>query len=145
MNRTPYREETSKILELIEKLNQFEKTDLVDYLVDKEWDANKIEQLVSGLGYVEYDSIDNVKEVIQNGQEYDVLDEMSDYDIASYVINHGVLDNVISEMNNDDIVDALIFKNIDEDDIADILVGLIKQRNSKLTLGKIVDATIEKL
>lgn len=145
MNRTPYREETSKILELIEKLNQFEKTDLVDYLVDKEWDANKIEQLVSGLGYVEYDSIDNVKEVIQNGQEYEVLDEMSDYDIANYVVNHGVLDNVISEMDNDDIVNALIFKNIDEDDIADILVGLIKQRNSKLTLGKIVDATIEKL
>lgn len=145
MNRTPYREETSKILELIEKLNQFEKTDLVDYLVDKEWDANRIEQLVEGLGYVEYDSIDNVREVIQNGQEYEVLDEMSDYDIADYVINHGVLDNVISEMNNDDIVNALIFKNIDEDDIADILVGLIKERNSKLTLGKIVDAVTEKL
>lgn len=144
MNITPYKKETKKIIEEIDKLNPFEKVDLVDYLVDKFWDANRIESLVEGLGYVQWDSIDFVHEIKEQGLQYDVLDEMWDSEIAEYCVEHDIgLKDMLSELDNEDIGNLL--SNYDVDDLAEMLVTIIKSKTNKITLGKIFDAIIEKL
>ena len=148
MNTIPYKKDTKKILEEIDKLNPFERIDLIDYLVDKEWDENRIEKLVEGLGYVQWDSIDFVKEIRDQGLEYEVLDEMWDSEIAEYCAEHGIgLKDMLSELDNDDIGELL--SNYDIDDIAEIIVAILNEhkntKNNKFTLGNLTDKILEKI
>ena len=83
-----YSKEGKDIINKFENLTPWDKADILKYLADKSMTWEEIEKyFIEGTGYVDYNTIDFVKEVIDNNQEYDVLDEMDDWDIVDYLIN----------------------------------------------------------
>ena len=66
---------------------------------------------IEGSGYVDYDTIDFVQEVLNNRQEDEVLCEMNDWDICDHLMNHGAdkenLEYFLERMYQDDISDTI--------------------------------------
>lgn len=83
-----YSKEGKEIISRFEDLTPWDKADILKYLADKVMTWEEIEKyFIEGTNYVDYNNIDFVQEVIDNNQEYDVLDEMDDWDIIDYLVN----------------------------------------------------------
>ena len=84
------------------------------------------------LGYCKYDDIDVVKEVIDNGYETDVLDEMEEYEICDYLLN--TIDNVDNVRYMFDALDkedqASMISDLSDEDIVNIF-DRIKEEHPK--------------
>jgi len=121
-------DEQKKVLTAFNDLMPWDRGNLL-YCIAMTMPGAEIEKyFLDELGYCKYDDIDVVKEVIDNGYETDVLDEMTDYDICDYLLNTpDPADNVrymfdalykedqatmISDLSDDDIVS--IFDTIKE-------------------------------
>lgn len=82
------KKEGKEIIDKIDKLTPWDKGELLMYIVSHVMTEDEIEKyFIEGSGYTKWDDIDYVKGVIDNDQEYDVLDEMDDWDIVDYLIN----------------------------------------------------------
>ena len=74
-----YSEEGKDIINKFENLAPWDKADIIKYLGDKIMTWEEIEKyFIEGSGYVDYDTIDFVQEVLNNRQEDEVLCEMND-------------------------------------------------------------------
>lgn len=124
-----YSEEGKDIINKFENLAPWDKADIIKYLGDKIMTWEEIEKyFIEGSGYVDYDTIDFVQEVLNNRQEDEVLCEMNDWDICDHLMNHGVdkenLEYFLERMHQDDISDAI--NDIDRNSLYDILKSIKK-------------------
>lgn len=104
--------EQKEILDKFNDLLPWDKGEILKYIVHHSMSEDEIEEyFIKGTGYVKYDELDLVKEVIDNDLETEVLDEMSDYDIVEYLSSsYNARDNAKD-----------LFMSIDSDDQADII------------------------
>lgn len=124
-----YSKEGKDIINKFEKLTPWDKADIIKYLADNVMTFEEFKKyFIEGMGYVDYDTIDFVQEVINNGQEGDVLDEMNDWDICECLMNHGAdrenLAYFLDRMHQDDISDAI--NDMDKNSLYDILKSIKK-------------------
>jgi hypothetical protein len=79
--------EQQKIVDGFNELNPFDKADLFKYIVDEVMsEKEKEDYFLYGSGYVKYEDIDWSREIIKNGLESEVLDEMDIDDICDYIL-----------------------------------------------------------
>jgi Mg/Co/Ni transporter MgtE len=104
-----YTNEGKDIIKRFDDLTPWDKGDMIKYLVNKSMTEEEIEKyFIEGSGYVYYDSLDLVQEVIDNDLEDEVLDKMDDQAICDYLIHGwGTYENC-----------KYMFENIDSDDAA---------------------------
>ena len=131
-----HKEEGKKIIDLINELQPWDKADLIKYLLDNLMTYDEIEKyFIEGTGYIKYDDIDVVKEVIDNGYETDVLDEMSDWEILDYLFNSysfnasSNLTDFLSRMHSDDITESI--DDLNESTTNEILDSLFNNHKDK--------------
>lgn len=117
-------DEQKKIVDEFNDLLPWNKEELIVYLIEKHLESSQLEKVCKDLGFVNYDDIDFVKEVVDNHLEYDVFDEffidyICDYilensdasDAVEYIIRHADSEDVasgISSLSSDHILE--IFK-----------------------------------
>lgn len=83
-----YSKEGKEIIDKINELTPWDKGELLMYIVSDVMTEDEIEKyFIEGSGYTKWDDIDYVQGVIDNDEEYDVLDEMDDWDIIDYLVN----------------------------------------------------------
>lgn len=110
-----YNDDCKKIIEAFDNLLPWDKGEVIKSLVNNHMTEDEIfKYFIEGTGYVKYDDIDLVNEVIDNNKEYEVLDEMYDGDILDYLLNSYRFNNNSSnltdwleKMMTEDVVDAL--------------------------------------
>ena len=124
-----YSEEGKDIINKFENLAPWDKADIIKYLGDKIMTWEEIEKyFIEGSGYVDYDTIDFVQEVLNNRQEDEVLCEMNDWDICDHLMNHGAdkenLEYFLEKMYEDDISDAI--NDMDRNSLYNILKSIKK-------------------
>lgn len=108
MINVEYKPDVKPIIDAINNLTPWDRNELITYLY---WtlDGDSVDAIIEEIGgWVRESSIDEVKMVIENSKEIDVLDEMSDYDIAEYVTSGYFKDGLIRE----------IFNRLDSEEIA---------------------------
>jgi len=82
------KKEGKEIIDKIDKLTPWDKGELLMYIVSDVMTEDEIEKyFIEGSGYTKWDDIDYVQGVMDNDKEYDVLDEMNDWDIIDYLVN----------------------------------------------------------
>ena len=100
------KKEIKPILEAIEKLSPWDKVELISNLYFT-IPTNAIENMLEEFGYVDSDSIDPVKMVIDNNLVDDVLFEINDWEIADYVNEHpDVLYYVFDNLDVDTLINS---------------------------------------
>ena len=115
MARVFLNDDQRKIVEAFDNLMPWEKGELIKHIIEHEMTEDEIEKyFIEGTGYVKYDDIDFVKEVVDNHLEYDVLDEFFIDYICDYIIE------------NSDASDAVeyIIKHADSEDVANGISSL---------------------
>jgi len=125
-----YSKESQEIFKLFDNLTSWDKADMIKYLSTKHMTWEEIEKyFIEGSGYVRWEDVDLVKEVINEGLENEVLDEMDERDICDYLLRGWNAKENIQQMLRDgdteDIADAIsdlsdysikeIFENIQKD------------------------------
>lgn len=119
-----YSKEGKEIIDKFNELTPWEKADMLKYLANDIMTWDEIEKyFIEGTGYVDYNDIDFVQEVINEGKESEVLDEMDDYDILEYILytfdhyrNSSNLSDWIERMSVEDVtegIDRVDKKNLD--------------------------------
>lgn len=110
------KKEGKLIIDLINNLMPWEKTDFKSWFLDEMCNNNELDEICEQLGYVDPDNVDYVKEVIDQNMETDVLDEMYENDICDYLLESINFDDDLSYMiekaNISDVVKA--FNNLNE-------------------------------
>lgn len=117
-----YQKEGQEIIKKVEDLMPWDKADLLKYLIDKvlTWEEF-YKYFIEGL-YVDPDTIDNVREVINNGEETEVLDEMREEEICDYLLNTSNAADNIKYMIENAYTNELaeLFADLPDDDLVDI-------------------------
>lgn len=145
MNNVIYRPEGKSIIKDFENLCPWEKCELIKYLSEKCMTFEEIEKwFIEGTGYIKYDDIDFVQEVINEGREEEVLDNMDDDEISNYLFgsysdrNVGNLEYAMENMHPDDVAEAIT--NLRDRDLYPILDSL--KNNFTKDLKKIANYLI---
>lgn len=141
-----YKKDIIPILQLIDNLTPWDKNGLIAYLWNN-LDGESIKKLAEEFGFVNYDNLDIVQEVINNNQETEVLDEMQTYEIIDYLFNGW--GTGWSSLDKSDAIDILsrfngeeIAEYINKKDIPDFLDNFYK--NNKETFNNWLINRIEK-
>ena len=136
--------ECQDILKLFDELLPWDKKDLISYLIDN-MEVGEVEEFCTEHGFVNYDNIDHVKEVIDNGQEQEVLDEMNDWEIMDYLFDSydtwrdsSNLADWLGRMQWDAVAEAI--SKLKDSDLSEIMKELLKDH--KDTVKKILDIFI---
>ena len=131
-----YKDDVKNILKQFESLTPWDKNELIKYLADKLMTEDEIEKyFIEGSRYVDYNDIDFVKEVIDHGQESEVLDEMDDMTICDYIMDNysgngkSNLEYILERLHWDDAADAIYDMN--RNCLYDI-IDAIQKRHPKL-------------
>lgn len=126
-------DEQKNALNAFENLMPWDRGDLLYFLAMTMPDAEIEKYFLDNLGYCKYDDIDNVREVINNGLETDVLDEMDDMQICDYLLNsYSAEENTKYMINSLGFEDtAELISDMREDDILKIFDN-IKERHPKI-------------
>lgn len=83
-----YKEEGKEIINKVENLTPWDKAEIIRYLAEKILSWEEFEAyFILGSGYVKYEDLDIVNDVIQNNLEEEVLDSMDENDICDYLLN----------------------------------------------------------
>ena len=102
-------EEQKKVFEGFNNLMPWDKGDLL-YALAISSDSGEIEKyFLDELGYIKYDDYDAVQDVIDNGLESDVLDEMDETEICDYLLN-----GYNAEENTKYMIDSLSYEDTAE-------------------------------
>ncbi len=130
-----YKKDVAPILELIDKLTPWDRNELIAYLWDS-LDGESVAELASCFGYVNYDDIDIVQEVIDNNKETEVLENMYTYEIIDYLFNGW--GTGWSSLDKEDVEDILrrfsgeeIATCVEKKDIPELLDNLYKHRSEE--------------
>ena len=121
-----FKPEVKKILDAIDNLTPWDKIDLHGYLIDTAENTNIIDECLSALGYVDFNDIDLVDEIVKNGMEENVLDTMSDWEIAEYACRNNLHEDILADVDVDDLVDIL-YRRRDEDFLTEFLDELYEK------------------
>lgn len=139
-----YQKEGKEIIDKINNLMPWDKKELLSYLLES-MDSGEIEEFCNDNGFVNYDTIDHVKEVIDNGQEQEVLDEMNDWEIMDYLFDSydtwrdsSNLADWIGRMQWDAVAEAI--SKLKDSDLSEIMKELLKEH--KDTVRKILDVLV---
>lgn len=130
-----YKKDVAPILELIDKLTPWDRNELIAYLWDS-LDGESVAELASCFGYVNYDDVDIVQEVINNNKETEVLESMCNYEIIDYLFNGW--GTGWSSLDKEDAEDVLrhfsgeeIATCVERKDIPELLDNLYKYRSEE--------------
>ena len=128
-------DDVKKIVDLFKELLPWDKGEALKYLVNHEMTYDEIEKyFIEGTGYIHRDDIDYVQGVVDNDLQYDVLDNMDDSEIISYLTAGGYasdnLREMIEVMFKDDVATVLI--NINSTYLEDALEEMKKLNKQKL-------------
>lgn len=134
-----YKKDIAPILELIDKLTPWDRNELIAYLWDS-LDGESVAELASYFGYVNYDNIDIVQEVIDSNKETEVLDSMYTSEIIDYLFNGW--GTGWSSLDESDVKDVLrhfsgeeIGEYIQENRVSDLLDSICKNKKKSLING----------
>ena len=81
-----YKKDIAPILKLIEELTPWDRNELIAYLWDS-LDGESVGEIAEHFGYINYDDLDIVQEVVDNNKETEVLNSMYTSDIIDYLFN----------------------------------------------------------
>ena len=131
-------EEGREIISKFENLTAWDKGDILKYLVEHTMTEDEIEKyFIEGTGYVKYDDIDFAREVVENHQEDEVLDNMDDWEILDYLLrsfdsdaNASNLADWMEKMYAEDVARAL--SRVGDKHIKEILECLYNNHSSKV-------------
>ena len=131
------KKEGKEIIDKIDKLTPWDKGELLMYIVSDVMTEDEIEKyFIEGSGYTKWDDIDYVQGVIDNDQEYEVLDEMDDWDIIDYFVNSydsyrnsSNLKDWIEKSQSEDVSEAI--DRVDKKNLDLILDDLYKNHKDK--------------
>lgn len=124
-----YSKEGKEIISKFEDLTPWDKAEMMRYLADHVMTEDEIEKyFIEGSGYVHIDDIDLVQEVVNNGQEEEVLAEMNDDDICQYLLDSyydngkGSIEYMLERAHWDDSAKAI--NDMDRSCLYDILKAI---------------------
>ena len=126
-----YKKDITPILELIEKLTPWDRNELIAYLWDS-LDGESVGEIAELFGYVNYDDLDIVQEVVDNNKETEVLDSMYTSDIIDYLFNgwstsyESDAKDVLRHFSGEEIVEY-----IEENRISDLLDSICKNKKEE--------------
>lgn len=126
-----YKKDITPILELIEKLTPWDRNELIAYLWDS-LDGESVGEIAELFGYVNYDDLDIVQEVVDNNKETEVLDSMYTSDIIDYLFNgwstsyESDAKDVLRHFSGEEIVEY-----IEENKISDLLDSICKNKKEE--------------
>lgn len=130
-----HKEEGKKIINEFNDLMPWDKEELIFQMIENHLGPAEFKKICNDLGFVNYDDIDVVKEVIDNGYETDVLDEMNDWEILDYLFNSYSFDassnltDFLSRMHSDDISESI--DDLNESTTNEILDSLFNNHKDK--------------
>lgn len=122
-----FKPDVKHILDCINNLTPWDKTDLIANLLTEAEYNGEIENYLQAMGYVDYDDIDFVEEVKKNDLGSEVLEDMSDWEIGNYVSCHP---DIINEIDIDDMVEA-IYDNDNIEECLDLISGKYSEEFEK--------------
>ena len=130
-----YKKDITPILELIEKLTPWDRNELIAYLWDS-LDGESVGEIAELFGYVNYDDLDIVQEVVDNNKETEVLDSMYTSDIIDYLFNGwGTGWSSLDESDAKDVLRHFsgeeIVEYIEENRISDLLDSICKNKKEE--------------
>jgi len=130
-----YKKDIAPILKLIEKLAPWDRNELIAYLYESV-DGESIAELSKYFGYVNYDDLDIVQEVIDNDKETEVLDNMDTDEIIDYLFNGwGTGWSSLDEYDAKDVLRHFsgeeIAKYIQENTVSDLLDNICKNKKEE--------------
>ena len=130
-----YKKDTAPILKLIEELTPWDRNELITYL----WyslDGESFAEIAKEFGFVNYDDIDIVQQVIDCNKETEVLNEMYTDEIIDYLFNGW--GTGWSSLDEEDAKDILrhfsgeeIAKYIQENTVSDLLDSISKNKKEE--------------
>lgn len=137
-----YKKDIAPIIELIDNLTSWDRDELLAYLLENV-EGESLAKIVEELGFVNYNNLDVVKEVIDNNQETEILDNMYTYEIIDYLFNGW--GTGYSSLDKNDVEDILkhlsceeIASCVDRKDVSELLDYLYKY-NSEIFNKWLVD------
>lgn len=126
-----YKKDIAPILKLIEELTPWDRNELIAYLFDSV-DGESIAEFVKYFGYVNYNNLDIVQEVIDNNKETEVLDSMYTSEIIDYLFNGWYS---LEESDAEDILRHFsgeeIGKYIQKNTVSDLLDSICKNKKEE--------------
>lgn len=106
--------EQKEIIDKFENLLPWEKGELFMHIVNKSMTEDEIEKyFIEGSGYTRWDDIDFVQGVIDNDKEFEVLDNLDDWEIVDYLFGNFSsssalnLQDAMEKMLPEDVAEAL--------------------------------------
>ena len=107
-----YKEEGKDIIKKVENLTPWDRAEIIKYLAERIMSWEEFEAyFLEGSGYVKEEDIDPVKEVIDNGDEREVLESMYEDDICDYLLDSSSIEYylryILEKMRLKDIGDAI--------------------------------------